>query len=145
MKALRTVVALWMCLIFASSGLSGLVLCIDSHGGICLKMEEADGACEKPSTHGDENHQDHDDQSRSSLDDGECCYICVNIPLSGDRIPECTVSKVKVTKISKARVAACLNGAFLSYIGQSTASALCSSRPVLGTAARPDRTVVLRI
>ena len=145
MKVVKKVVALWLCLIFVSSGLQGLVLCVSSHGGIGFKMEE-DSTCGKPCTQSHEDHHDQDD-ARSILQSEaeQCCYKCAHIPLSGTELPDCVARQVKITKVSKERVVTCVNVALPSYSSQSIASAFASSYLVQGIASRPDRTVVLRI
>jgi len=145
MKVVRTVLALWICMAFALSGVQGVVLCIEECLRISLAHEQEDGGCADNRSGNHEDHQDRETLSVSRSAAERCCYKCVDIPLSGGRIPECTVQRAKVTKISKVRAATCLNVALLSHSNPSTASSFGSSRPVLGSPTLSDRTVVLRI
>ncbi len=144
MKVVKTVLSFWMCLIFLSSGLSGLTICITPDGHICLKLAGSNTPSE-PCSQSHEVCQDRDDQGMSHPTAERCCYKCVDMPLPGAKIPECTVQQPEVTKISKVRLATCLNVALLSYSHLSATSAFGYSRNLQGAATRSDRTVVLRI
>jgi hypothetical protein len=145
MKVARIVLAVWMCLVFALAGTQGAILCIKECLRISLHPTHDDGMCADDSAQNPEEHQDHKAPGRSCPTAEKCCYTCVDIPLPGGDIPECTAQQPTVTKISKVRLATCLNATLLSHSNQSAASAFVSSRPVMGTATRSDRTIVLRI
>jgi len=137
MKVVRSVMALWMCLIFVSSGLQGLVFCVAADGHACLKFEEG-RRCGKPCA---QSHEDHQERGVSRQADERCCRKCVDIPVSGARIPEFTVRQAKVIEISRALATSCLNTVILSYSSEPVAAAVGSFRLV----PRPAGTVVLRI
>lgn len=144
MKLARTVLALWMCLIFLSSGLQSLTSCVAPDGHVCIKFKES-GLSAKLCRSSHKDSHSCESQGISQPSSERCCYKCVDIPIAGSKIPDCTVCQLNVTEISKARMAARLNGTSLLCSRRLAATAFGSSRPMLRTMACPDRTVVLRI
>lgn len=144
MKLVKTVLMVWMSLLFASSGVQGLFPYYVSHSHLSHQLEDADTNHE-PYSHSHDDHADHSAQGIGLPKSEPCCSTHEHIPFSGTRIPEYTVSQASVMKILKLRVVSFLDIAHLKPARHFSASAYAFSRPFLGAAIRPDRTVVLRI
>ena len=133
MKIARTMLAWCLCLMFVSSGLQGVVLCISSDGSVDVKLGEA-----TVKEHCAEGHTD----DRAVALAESCSHACVDIAISGVTISEFTLSK---ETFSRDCTSACM-------IFDSTDCILavleCDSAPpyrVSYMTTSPDRTIVLRI
>ncbi len=110
MRVAQTTLVLWMCFVFAVSGLDGLVLCIGSDGRIAVAREDTKGCA--PRRQDDESHCDGDCYSHEGGADR-----CVDIPLSVTELQTRKVGRTLKAKIAGATRVCRTDGPSQSRLG----------------------------
>ena len=83
LKALKFGAVLWICVVLAASGVSGMVLCIGEDGHVTLEWSQ-DGECQGGAeTACDDEHGTH---SHLETEADDCCGDCIDIAFPSDSL-----------------------------------------------------------